>query len=80
VKKTKAIPWAGRPLLDLGKADAQAIRILAEWLKNGVLVHGEPFKTEDRKEIQTVTPDPAKVAAILDPLKPPEQAGEPPDA
>jgi hypothetical protein len=84
VRKTKAIPWAGRPLLDLGKTDAQAIRILAEWLKNGVLVHGDPFKTEDRKDIQTVTPDPAKVAAILEPLRPPGQADGlpegPPDA
>ena len=84
VKKTKAIPWAGRPLMDMGKSEVQANRILAEWLKNGVVVHGEPFKTEDRKEIQTVVPDPAKVAEILAPLRPPGQADGspegPPDA
>jgi AAA domain len=68
-KQVKAIPWAGKPLMDLtGRTEAQAKRILNQWLRSGVLVRGEPVQTAHRHEAQTVTPDPAKVAAILGPL------------
>jgi hypothetical protein len=70
-KQARAIPWAGKPLMDLaGRTEAQATRILDQWLQAGVLIRGEPVQTAHRHEAQTVTPDPIKVAAILAPLAP----------
>ena len=53
-----------------GRSEAQANRIINHWLQAGVLVLGEPVQTEHRHEVQTVTPDPAKVTAILAPMAP----------
>jgi hypothetical protein len=70
-KQSRAIPWAGKPLMDLaGRTEAQATRILGEWLKTGVLARGTSVKTAHRHKAQTVTQDPIKVAAILTAIAP----------
>jgi hypothetical protein len=71
-KRAKAIPWAGLPLMEIGgRTDAQAKKILDLWLQSKTLIDGPPFKTDQRRDIRTLTVDPAKVAAILAQHAPP---------
>jgi hypothetical protein len=64
--KAQDIPWVGRPLIDVGKrTEAQAKTIIKNWLKNGVLIDGEPVKSEKREPIKTIVVNPAKVAEIM---------------
>jgi hypothetical protein len=64
--KVQIIPWAGRPLIDLGKrSEAQAKTILKAWQKEGVLIEGAPFKAPKREPISTVTVNPVKTTQIM---------------
>jgi AAA domain len=79
-KRAKAIDWAGQPLMEIGgRNPTQATKILNLWLESKTLIPGKPFKTDQRREIKTITTDPAKVTAILaqhtPPGKPQETAG-----
>jgi hypothetical protein len=74
-KRARAIPWVGKPLIDRRVSEARAGTIIAQWIKNDVLVPGEPFKSGKGDVSQTLIPDPEKVAAILAPMAPPDGAG-----
>jgi hypothetical protein len=65
-KQAAIIPWIGRPLLEVGnRTDDQANKIVAAWVKSGVLVPGEPHHATNRTTIQTLVTEPVKVAEIL---------------
>jgi AAA domain len=64
-KRAITIPWAGKPLINAGRSEAQATKILADWLQSATLIQGEPVEGAGRHPIQTVRPDPTKVAGIL---------------
>jgi hypothetical protein len=65
-KQATTIPWIGRPLLDVGnRTEDQATKIVAAWVKSGVLVTGEPHHATNRTAIQTLVTNPTKVAEIL---------------
>jgi hypothetical protein len=60
-----SIPWAGKPLMNAGRTEVQAKKILADWLQSDTLIPGEEVKGESRHPVQTVMPNPTKVASIL---------------
>ena len=37
-KVATAIPWAGKPLINAGRTDGQAMKILADWLQSELLI------------------------------------------
>ena len=65
-KQAKNTPWVGLPLVNLGgRAEREAVKIVAAWIENGVLVKGSYYHTGSRHDVQCVTLDDAKAGAIL---------------
>lgn len=65
-KQAKHTPWAGVPLMDIGKrSEREAGQIVREWLESGVLTKGKYYHTPSRHEVEQVVLDDAKAAQIL---------------
>jgi hypothetical protein len=66
-RQAKRLPWAGNVLVNLaGRTEREAGKIIAAWIKTGLLVKGEHRDADNRNKVQRVTVDDAKVAPILD--------------
>jgi hypothetical protein len=65
-KQAKHTPWAGKALMDIGgRSEREAAKIIAAWLKTGVLVKGDHYHAPTKHSVQRVEVDDAKAAAIL---------------
>jgi hypothetical protein len=67
-KEDTALPWAGQPLMDLGKRnEAQAKKIITTWRESGVLVD-TTVENKSRHKVKAVVLDRGKAQAILNDL------------
>ena len=65
-KQAKHTPWVGKALMERGgRSEREATKIIAAWLKNGVLIKSTYYHTESRHEVAKVSLDDVKVAQIL---------------
>ena len=65
-KQAKSIPWAAKPLIEIGgRSELEAKKILAGWIDNGVLIKGFTTDPKNSNKIECVTVVDAKIAQIL---------------
>jgi hypothetical protein len=65
-RQAKNTPRAGTPLMDIGRrSEREAGKIVAEWIKTGVLVKGNYYHGASKHKVQRVIVDEAKAAEIL---------------
>lgn len=65
-KQAKHTPWAGKALMELGgRSEREAAKIVAAWIKTGVLNKGGYYHEPTKHTVQRVTVDNAKAAAIM---------------
>jgi hypothetical protein len=66
-KQSRHTPWAGNVLIETGgRSEREATRIIAAWIESGVLVKEKYYHTPSRHEVDKLTLDDGKAAAILD--------------
>jgi AAA domain len=64
-KQAKRLPWAGKPLMEIGRrSEREAGKIIAAWIESGVLVKAEHV-TENRNKVEKAVVDDVKAGQIL---------------
>jgi hypothetical protein len=75
-KQAKNLPWAGRPLIDIGgRTDREATVIVQKWIETGVFVKGE-HTDDNRNKVQKVDLADEKAREILAEIRGPDVESE----